>query len=187
MDAALRTDWGDSFWSKFYADKATRIVDPESLQIEGMWLGLTLKSRLGLAVDRIIDLGSGTGDFADGLDRALQTETRRIDLHSPDRAAERVDIRLVQLHNVDLIVCRDTLQCLEDASAAALLIRMNNSCADAIYLRVPTNKDQLTEDSDRLIALRAPGWYVSHLTNYAHLRFGIWIRRITPIRLAALE
>lgn len=187
-DITARTDWGDAFWQRFYQDPDTRIASSQGLHEEGQWLALTLKARLGIQIASAIDLGSGNGCFADGLQAQLEwCQVRRIDLHAPDEFAKREDACSVDLAGYDLIICRDFIHYLDDMPAHNLLHDMARSGAKALYLRVATTADTLDARSDTEIIRRDASWYQRRLTGYAHLRFGLLLKLGQSITLGALE
>lgn len=185
----LRTDWGPEFWQRHYVDEKTRVVSPGDLEAEGLWLVMTLHFRIDLPVHRILDIGSGTGAFAHGMEAIGQGVTvERIDPHGPDPKALRVRATEWPLTKYDLIVCRDTLHYLGDHDAARVLDKMNASGALALYLRVSVFEDASPDPrSDEQLVRRPFSNLTRALTNYVPLRFGIWLRKGTPIRLGYAE
>jgi hypothetical protein len=186
--AALRTDWGPEFWARYYDAPATRVIAPDDLYGEGMWLGMTLALRLGIALRRVVDVGSGTGKFADGVQTALPgASVERFEPFGPDVEADRRRCAELSTLQADLVVCRDVLHYLDDVEATHTLALMNHSGAAALYLRVSVAEDFVDPRSDSELVRRPYEFVRTRLTNYINLRFGIWVRTGTPMLLGAAE
>lgn len=192
--AALRDNWGDAYFERYYGNPATWIASPGARNDEGRWLALMLQ-RLKLRPKRAVDIGSGTGEFALGLEYSSVYPVPkgftvlRVDPYAPDRGAIRAEALHFPFEADDLIVCRDVLHYFDDDYCARVLRRFNDSGAVALYLRVICAEDGVTDASDDALKVehRPAAWYRERLGMYIGIGFGLFVRGDVGIAMSALE
>jgi hypothetical protein len=184
----VRSDWGPEFWQKYYVSPETRVATGDELYEEGYWLMYTVLLRLQVPLDSILDIGSGTGDFSDGMAAWEAGLVKRIEPYGPDPNAIRASAGTYQFKGHDMLVCRDVLQYFTGYECASILNKMDHSGAKVLYIRFPKKEDvNLSKKCDTECVLHSGRELRRQLTNYTNRGMGIWTRSDVPVFLLAGE
>ena len=194
--ARMEKTAGDAFdrdyFKRYYFSPATRVTTPAEMKVRARLIGAVL-AHAQLPVRRIVDAGCGIGLMRTAF-KSVLPKARYQGLEASDYLCRRygwirasvADYRPEQ--PVDLLVCYDVLQYLDDAQAARALANFQRITRSALYFSALTRADW-RENCDRSLTdsnvhLRGGEWYRRRLRrHFKHLGCGVWVRRnVTVIR-----
>lgn len=191
--AARRFD--ASYYRRFYRGASRVHSAREIASLASAVCGLA--AWLGLEVERVLDVGAGTGLWRDWFRRARpRARVRSIDV-SPYACAryghERRDVSSWRARErFDLVVCHGVLQYLDDAAAARAIENLGRMCRGLLYLEAITRRD-LDEVVDRDATdvstfARTGRWYRERLAHhFVQIGGGLWAARRSGLVLYELE
>jgi SAM-dependent methyltransferase len=178
--------FGAAYFEKFYLSPATRVTDAGEMRIRARLIAAVL-SQAAVPVRSILDAGCGIGllraPFAQFLPRARYTGLD---------ASEYLCDRYGWVHGsvadfaprrpVDLVVCYDVLQYLDDGEAARAIANFKRLTRAALYVSALTREDWREHcdrgRTDRSVHLREGDWYRRRLRrDFQYLGFGVWLRK----------
>jgi len=180
------SDFGATFFRKFYLDPATRVTTPAQMRARAHLIASILR-HTDVPVRRILDAGCGIGllrsAFAEVLPRARYTGLEVSEYLCARYGWTRGSVvDFAARAPFDLVVCYDVLQYLPLAEARRALLNLAELSRAAVYFSALTAEDwALNCDrsrTDRDVHLRTGAWYRRLLQrSFYYLGFGVWIRR----------
>jgi SAM-dependent methyltransferase len=155
-----------------------------------------LASWLGVEIERVLDVGAGTGIWRTWFRRHRpEVRYRSIDV-SPYACRryghEQRDVsRWRARERFDLVVCHSVLQYLDDEDAERALENLGRMTAGVLYLEAITRADVRILDlarTDTEMFLRTGAWYRRRLArHFVQIGGGLWAARRGPVQLYELE
>ncbi len=186
----------ETYYQRFYKDRRTRVADRKSCELLAGFVFAYL-DYLQLPVERVLDLGCGTGlwrrevsrRYPDALYVGVETSPYACCKYGWEPGSV-VDYRAEE--NFDLVICQGVLQYLDDDEAKAALENLPRLAQSALYLEVLTAEDWERncnrERTDGQVHLRSVTWYRKHLRR--HFRNGgggLFLAKGSPAVFYALE
>ena len=193
---ARATLFGAAYFRKFYRDPATRVTTPREMRARARLIAAVLE-HAALPVRSILDAGCGIGllrkPFAEVLPRA-----RYIGLEASDYLCQRYGwvhgsvVDYAPPAPLDLVVCYDVLQYLDDSAAASAVVNLAKITCTALYLSALTTEDWQQHcdrtRTDGAVYLRSGAWYRRRLgRHFGYLGCGVWLRKGVSAILWDLE
>jgi hypothetical protein len=148
----MASDFDASYFRRYYESRRSRVYGQE--QIAELALGVTgFVHWFGGEVDKVLDVGAGTGLWRDWFRQNLPAvRYRSVDVSAyacETYGHERQDIaRWRAREKFDLVVCQGVLPYLDDAACASAIANMAAMCRGFLYLEAVTSRD-LKEVVDR--------------------------------------
>ncbi|MEM7466619.1 MAG: class I SAM-dependent methyltransferase [Pseudomonadota bacterium] len=184
------------YYQRYYLDGATRVADPKYFKRLASFIGAYARL-LDLKIGSIVDLGCGTGT----LKKPLLGEFSRVTYAGVELSAyacERYGWQQACASTyetdsaIDLLICHDVLQYLDDELAASALRNFAALTGQLLYFSVLTKEDwQLHVDqhlTDGDVFLREANWYRKRLKNaFKNLGGGMYLARGSEAVVYALE
>jgi 2-polyprenyl-3-methyl-5-hydroxy-6-metoxy-1,4-benzoquinol methylase len=180
------TDFGSAYFRKFYINAATRVVTPAEMRLRARLIAAIL-AQASIPVRSILDAGCGIGllrkPFAEVLPKA-----RYSGLEASEYLCDRYGwtqgsvVDHAPSRPVDLVVCYDVLQYLDDRAAARALANLSRLTRAALYVSALTREDWRDNcdrsRTDRAVHLRSGDWYRRRLKrHFRYLGYGVWLRK----------
>ena len=149
------------------------------------------------SVNSVIDIGCGLGQWRDAV-KQHWPEASYHGIEVSEHACQRYGWEHASVVDyeptapVDLVICSDVLQYLDDENAIASIGNLARMCTGALFFAVLTLDDWLhhcdQEHTDSLAYLRSGDWYRRHLKpHFINAGGGLFIRRGSDVVLYDLE
>jgi SAM-dependent methyltransferase len=151
---------------------------------------------LGIDVERVLDVGAGTGIWRSWFRRRRpRVRYRSIDVSPYACAKYGHELRDISAwrarERFDLIVCHSVLQYLDERDAAHAIENLGAMCRGVLYLEAITTEDVPILDlarTDTVMHLRSGAWYRRRLArHFVQVGAGLWASRRSGILLYQLE
>ena len=178
--------FGADYYRRFYLNPATAVVTPREMRARATLIAAVLE-QAQIPMRRILDAGCGVGLMQRAFAQVLP-KARYTGLEASPYLCRRYGwvqgsiVDYWQPRSVDLIVCYDVLQYLDDKEAAAAIVNMARLTHGALYISALTRRDWAENcnksRTDRAVRMRDGAWYRRRLKRYFdYLGFGLWLRK----------
>jgi SAM-dependent methyltransferase len=191
-----RTSFDAEYFRRFYLSPATRVTTRAEMAVRAALIAAILR-QAQIPVRSILDAGCGLGLMRPAF-RRLMPRAKYHGLEPSKYLCRRFGWRQGSLSSyappqpVDLVVCYDVLQYLDDKAAIQALNNLPRLTRAAIYVSALTSKDW-RQNCDRSrtdisVHLRSGAWYRRRLErHFKPLGFGVWIRKDVTAILWEME
>ena len=185
-----------AYYQRFYRDRRTRVADRKSCELLAGFVFAYL-DYLQLPVERVLDLGCGTGLWRREVRRrnpgAVYVGVEKSEYACRTYGWEPgsvVDYRARE--RFDLVICQGVLQYLNDGEAEAALLNLPRLAPSALYLEALTAEDWKRncnrERTDGQVHLRSAAWYRKRLRlHFRNCGGGLFLAKGSPAVLYELE
>src|SRR4051812_37841990 len=182
------TDFGRAYYQRFYLDARTAVTTAAQTRARARLIAACLRY-LDIPVQRILDVGCGTGALRRPLLRELQGATWLGVEASPylcgrfgwqQGAIQDLRVR----GRFDLVVCYDVLQYLDDRDARRAIRNLRRVCRGALHFGALTREDWESNcdrsATDRTRWMRPGDWYRQELgRGFVPAGLGMWLHHRT--------
>jgi trans-aconitate methyltransferase len=194
--AAVRTDFDEAYYRRFYVDRRTRAQDPREVRRLAAFVFAYLEY-LRVPVRRVLDLGCGFGRWRDALaahhPRATYTGVESSEYLCEKFGWERGGVAEYRGRGqYDLVICQGVLQYVDEAGVHRAMANLARLCRGALYLEIATRGD-LQKNTDRTatdanVYARSADWYRRIIErHFRGIGGGVFLPKDSPVVLYELE
>lgn len=186
----------EAYYQRYYRDRRTRVADRKTCELLAGFVFAYL-DYLHLPVERVLDLGCGTGLWRREVHRrypeAVYVGVEKSEYACRTYGWEQGSVVDYQARErFDLVICQGVLQYLDDDEAEAALRNLPRLAPSALYLEALTAEDWERncnrERTDGHVHLRSATWYRKRLRpHFRNGGGGLFLAKGSPAVLYELE